>query len=62
MNTRPCGLCRHLDERQLASGGAYCWARMVWSKPDDVVQECTHVERADGHPPPGRITFAGERR
>ena len=62
MNTRPCGLCRHLDSRVLPTGFAFCWARYVWVEPEEIVEDCSKVERADGKPPPGQMHFEGEQR
>lgn len=61
-NDRPCGLCRHIDDRVLASGLAYCWRRYFWVDPDKVVETCADVERADGSEPPGRLHFEGPRK
>lgn len=61
LNSRPCGTCRHVDERELASGAVYCWRWYRWTYPEAVVEDCTTAERADGGEPPGRIHFEGER-
>lgn len=60
-NTRPCGLCKHLDARE-KGGVQFCWATWTWRKPDDIVTGCDKAARADGSAPPGRIWFNGERR
>lgn len=61
VNTKPCGTCKHLDARRGATGGNYCWERYEWHDGDEVVAACGTYGRADGKPPPGRITFRGER-
>lgn len=58
-NTRACGLCRHLDSRQLESGFAQCWKYYTLRKPSEVVPACTGAERADGNAPPGQLWFTG---
>lgn len=61
VNARPCGTCRHCDDRLLPSGAAYCWRFYRWIYPDLVVEDCQGAERADGSEPPGRLHFEGER-
>ena len=62
MNTRLCGLCRHLDAREINSGVHYCWRFYVWRKADELVTDCAGAERSNGKAPPGQLVFEGERR
>lgn len=62
VNTRPCAACKHLDSRVLTSNAAFCWATFAWRAADGTVPDCHKAERANGQPPPGQITFGGERR
>ncbi len=51
-NDRPCALCKHLDERILPTGFAYCWRFCTWRRFDGVVVDCSGAERADGQTSP----------
>lgn len=56
-NDRPCALCKHFDEKVLASGVAYCWRFCIWRPADGVVVDCSGAERADGKESPFVIHF-----
>lgn len=59
INTKPCGLCKHLDEREKGQVH-YCWAHLSWNRTNQVVRDCMAYERADGQPSPRRLVYKGE--